>query len=248
MIRSIPKCVSFSVARTGESSSSTTTARRRRGDGSPTADDERRRLPRVVEAEDRGATNRRTALERSFLVLSGAGAVVVSSATATADDDDVDRVLLRGTVTLPTDASTTTTTAALYVTARPDRADDVPRAVLDGSRGKPPPVLVARFAAPLSFPFEFALTGRDATEEGRGLWWCDRGDASSGGGLVVSARLDADGVAATRDPNDLVGRTVVRPRADAGAAASDGSTPFGAANVELQGRGVTGKLLTSKKK
>ncbi len=126
--------------------------------------------------------------------------------------------------------------AALYVTCRPNRPDNVPKAILDGSRGKPPPVLAARFENP-QFPFEFSLTTDNLTPEGASavegssgaIWW-------SGEDLVVSARLDSDGVAATRDPNDLVGRGFYSPK-----------TNNDAAMIELQGRGMFGKAVTSKK-
>ena len=97
------------------------------------------------------------------------------------------------------------TKPALYVTVRPNRPDNVPRAILDGSRGKPPPVLAARFENP-GFPFEFGLGEKDLTPEGMGnesggYWW-------SSDDLIVSARWDSDGVAATRSPEDLVGRNL----------------------------------------
>eukprot|EP00985_Skeletonema_marinoi_P002893 scaffold1181_cov131-Skeletonema_marinoi.AAC.4 len=124
--------------------------------------------------------------------------------------------------------------AALYVTCRPNRPDNVPRAILDGSRGKPPPVLAARFENP-QFPFEFTLTTDNLTPEGASavegsdnIWW-------SGEDLIVSARLDSDGVAATRDPNDLVGRGFYSSKTQ------------DAAMIELQGRGMFGKAVTSKK-
>mmetsp|Transcript_1047 Transcript_1047/g.2881 ORF Transcript_1047/g.2881 Transcript_1047/m.2881 type:complete len:198 (-) Transcript_1047:186-779(-) len=121
---------------------------------------------------------------------------------------------------------------ALYITARPARPDNVPRAVLSGTNGKAPPVLSARIAAPLSFPLSFALTAADETAEGAeggGAWW-------QGDNLIVSARLDTDGVAATRDPTDLVGRGMLRR----------GAGGEGSVEVELQGRGIGGKLVTSK--
>lgn len=126
--------------------------------------------------------------------------------------------------------------SALYVTCRPNRSDNVPKAILDGSRGKPPPVLAARFENP-QFPFEFSLTTDNLTPEGASavegstpetIWW-------SGEDLVVSARLDSDGVAATRDPNDLVGRGFYSPKSK------------DATVIELQGRGIFGKAVTSKK-
>jgi hypothetical protein len=42
----------------------------------------------------------------------------------------------------------------------------VPVAILSGTRGKPPPILAARFASPLAFPFEFELTDENLTPEG----------------------------------------------------------------------------------
>lgn len=129
--------------------------------------------------------------------------------------------------------------SAIYITARPSTADNVPRAILDGSRGKPPPVLIARIPGVVSFPFQVDLTSKDVTmegytaakedkEEGDSFWWRDSG-------LVVSARLDSDGVAATRDPNDLVGRSLVEP----------GKTMN--VTIELQGRGAAGKFFTKQK-
>ena len=136
--------------------------------------------------------------------------------------------------------------AALYVTVRPDKPDNVPRAILDGSRGKAPPVLTARFPVrdgAKSFPFPFEL-GKDAlTEEGGaegGEWWA-KDD------LIVSARLDTDGNAATRDPTDLVGRAVQYKKAAKQEASiyrrSDGGEGV---EVRLQDRGLGGKFATAK--
>jgi len=198
--------------------------------------------------------------------------------------------VLRGTVVLAesilkndnpagTDASSKKKdNAALYVTARPNVADNVPRAILDGTRGKPPPVLVARFSSVAQFPYEFVLTTNDVTLEGNSnsrdqetmamegpgvandvgggdtstspsylpyfYWW--RNDP-----LVVSARWDSDGVAATRDPEDLVGRAAAPAIGTAvkatSAAASDASPAPAVVVIELQGRGAAGKLFTSKR-
>mmetsp|Transcript_16356 Transcript_16356/g.39144 ORF Transcript_16356/g.39144 Transcript_16356/m.39144 type:complete len:250 (+) Transcript_16356:43-792(+) len=149
---------------------------------------------------------------------------------------------VRGKVALPSGLSVDETVvgpdAALYVTARPNRPDNVPRAILDGSRGKPPPVLSARFSNP-KFPFDFALTSLNFTPEGAStvegmsdndVWW-------SGEDLIVSARLDSDGVAATRDPTDLVGRGIYSTAAVAASPVS----------IELQGRGIFGKSVTARK-
>jgi len=138
--------------------------------------------------------------------------------------------------------------AALYITCRPDRADNVPAAILSGTRGKPPPVLAARFAGPqLQFPFRFALdTAQHVTPEGASAadgndddwWWKDDN-------LVVSARWDSDGVAATRSPEDLVGRGLwlCSDSKDAAAAADISSQVV---TVQLQGRGSFGKFATKK--
>ena len=188
---------------------------------------------------------------RTLLVAVAANAAVAGLAGATAASAADDRVYVRGTATVPRPGPdvASSSAAALYVTARPARPDNVPRAILDGSRGKPPPVLAARFAAPV-FPFAFALTARDLTPEGAASAVAGaaarpdgegdgNGDAAWWGGedLIVSARLDADGVAATRDPADLVGRGLYS------ATAGPGSTVA----IELGGRGAFGKAVTAKK-
>ena len=134
---------------------------------------------------------------------------------------------------------------ALYITCRPDRPDNVPRAILEGSRGRAPPVLTARYEMP-TFPFSFQLTSGDftlegepaapagsttdlAAEAGPGVadpWWI-------GDDLVVSARLDMDGIAATRSPEDLVGRALYR-RSRGGESVQ----------IALSGRGAFGKFAT----
>ena len=124
------------------------------------------------------------------------------------------------------------TNPALYVTVRPNRPDNVPKAILDGSRGKSPPILAARFESPV-FPFDFKLGEKDLTPEGLGnsngggYWW-------SADDLIVSARWDNDGVAATRSPEDLVGRNLWKQ------GTTDGFV------LDLQGRGSFGKFATKK--
>ena len=109
---------------------------------------------------------------------------------------------------------------ALYVTARipPNRL----------SAGKVPPLATARYAAPVTFPFEVRLTAADLTPEYAGV----PASEWSGQDLTLSARWDCDGTAATRDPDDLVGRGQVV-----------GGRP---AVVVLEGRGLTGRVLTAK--
>ena len=157
------------------------------------------------------------------------------------------RTVLRGTVSLapgvpfPPESMPTTSSSAIYLTCRPDKPDNVPAAILNGSRGKSPPVLAARIENP-SFPLDFTLVSpRDLTIEGastaivgdgkatdfENLWWIKED-------LIVSARWDSDGVAATRSPEDLVGRAIWKN---------------GEANVQLElgGRGAFGKLVTGSK-
>ena len=140
-------------------------------------------------------------------------------------------------------ASSSGAAAALYITARPIATDNVPRAILDGSRGKPPPVLIARFPNVSTFPHVAILTAKDVTVEGNDDVLIDQGMSTNywwkGQGLIVSARWDTDGVAATRDPTDLVGRAVWLP--------AKGEGGDNQVNVELQGRGAAGKFFTAKK-
>ena len=140
---------------------------------------------------------------------------------------------------------------ALYVTARPSISDNVPTAILDGSRGRPPPVLSARYPNP-TFPFDFALTAKDFTTEGGASMMIVNGDNNSaardersgvvevwwsGQDLVVSARLDTDGIASTRDTTDLVGRGIFH-----------GAMSYDTVSIQLGGRGMFGKRVTGKRK
>lgn len=190
--------------------------------------------------------DRRNALIKGLLPLS---MLTLSPGESYADEEMgknegeklIDKVFLNGKVDLKADVilppPEETTSSALYITARPNKPDNVPRAILDGSNGKPPPVLATRIANP-SFPFNFALTARDLTPEGGaasdsagdkgGMYWFENQD------LIVSARWDTDGIAASRDPTDLVGRTMSIGKNDA--------------TLTLSGRGFTGKLVTNKSK
>ena len=207
------------------------------------------------EGEDAGpCATRRGVLASSGALLASAALPLALPLPAAAAAAAAAAPFLRGVATLPEGggdgAPSLPPGAALYVTARPNRPDNVPRAILDGTRGKPPPVLAARFQDP-SFPFRFALDGTNLTPEGAAAaeaggtdgasaaaaappqassppWWAEED-------LVVSARLDSDGIAATRDPTDLVGRGFYRPPGG------------GEVAVELQGRGAFGKAVTGKK-
>lgn len=193
--------------------------------------------------------HRREAFQSIVAVIGASLFAGVIPATA-ATTDDSNGIFLKGVVSLPTDYqgtptpdATTTTTPALYVTCRPDRPDNVPGAILSGTRGKPPPVLAARFENP-TFPFQFELGSKDLTMEGisnelgtaamenpslQNMWWNKEN-------LVVSARLDSDGVAATRSPGDLVGRGFWKKNGDT------------SVDVPLTGRGAFGKFATGAKK
>lgn len=116
--------------------------------------------------------------------------------------------------------------AALYVTLRPP--------------GRSPPLAARRVplasllpGAPL-FPLHLALGPADSLPDApeRELW-------AAAPQLVVSARLDTDGTAATRGPEDLVGRGAA-PRDDAS------SGGWSEARVELVGRGIAGRLATQR--
>jgi hypothetical protein len=193
-----------------------------------------------------------SACASTYLLLVSVGGPTASAAPPTIDiNDDDDREFVRGRITLQSPSllddiitssvseKTNDSSYALYVTARPSIPDNVPTAILDGSRGKSPPVLSARYPNP-TFPFDFALTAKDFTTEGaakivngdsasdKHVWW-------SGQDLIVSARLDTDGIASTRDPTDLVGRGIFHAHS-----ISD------IISIQLSGRGMFGKRVTSK--
>jgi hypothetical protein len=113
---------------------------------------------------------------------------------------------------------------------------------LSGTRGKPPPIAAKRLAPPLSFPLTFELDDlADLTPEGAAepaRWW-ERDE------LVLSARLDTDGVAATRDPTDLVGRALCAlPTSSRSQANAQDSPPR--CVLDLGGRGFGGKFITTR--
>jgi hypothetical protein len=122
--------------------------------------------------------------------------------------------------------------SALYLTARQDVG--VWRSAVRNM--KPPPILSSRTAGPLKFPIEIILdTEKDATPEGIALkneWLPGRLP------ITVSARLDTDGVASTRDPTDLVGM---------GTSSKDGDA-WSSPEVVLQDRGIGGRFVTNKNK
>ena len=101
---------------------------------------------------------------RSFLTASVEGMALLflsadpKSSSALSDGEHFDekqhkqddRLVLKGKIILQSGSSIPDdiSLSALYVTARPNNSIDVPRAILDGSNGKPPPVLAARFPIP----------------------------------------------------------------------------------------------------
>lgn len=81
------------------------------------------------------------------------------------------------------------------------------------------------------FPLPFTFAEEDALPDAPPY------EAWSSLSLVVSGRLDSDGVAATRDTEDLVGRGLATKLAGDG---------WQSAIVMLQGRGLAGRLLTQR--
>ena len=203
---------------------------------------------------------RRSMIATTFTTLLTISSSTTTSYASAATTDDEEKVYVKGVATLQSgitinnDNDTNNNpnkNAALYVTARPNKADNVPRAILDGSNGRPPPVLSARYPNP-TFPYEFRLTSQNYTPEGasssssiiekgnnnnNAVWWEDED-------LIISARFDTDGVAATRDPTDLVGRGLYIKKKKM---MDDNENDNNVVSIELQGRGLFGKSVTAKK-
>ena len=110
--------------------------------------------------------------------------------------------------------------AALYLTLRPSNGGGPVAAKRLPLNGR------ALFPLPFTFAEEDALTDAPPYEAWSSL------------SLVVSGRMDSDGVAATRDAEDLVGRGL--------AAKLAGAAGWQNAVVILQGRGLAGRLLTKR--
>lgn len=155
--------------------------------------------------------------------------LLVDTKTTSSSTKHASEIMVQGSVTVPPDIVRRMEggTPALYITCRPDRPNNVPTAILSGTRGKPPPVLAARFASDLTFPYTFQLTLDNVTLEGQDGWW-------TRDNLIVSARYDYDGVAVSRSPQDLVGQS----RLDL---ATTSTT-----TIPLQGRGAFGTFATQK--
>ena len=140
--------------------------------------------------------------------------------------------VISGTVTVK-EGTDVPDAGALYVTVRLVPANNVGRYV---SGGKVPPLATARFSGPIQFPLSITLSTDDLTPEFSGVLASEWESQD----LIVSARLDTDGTAATRDPDDLVGRALLVK------GGSSDATKWPPLKVELQGRGLTGRILTGR--
>jgi hypothetical protein len=124
------------------------------------------------------------------------------------------------------------TGSAIYLTAR----QDVGIWTAQIKNMKPPPILTSRTPSPYTFPLAITLSAaNDITAEGLEIQqqW-QSGKAS----IVVSARLDADGIAATRNAEDLVGKSI---------ASKNENGEWVGCQIELTDRGFGGKMITKKK-
>ena len=170
---------------------------------------------------------------RAWVLAALAGATVRGPAAHAETMHRPAALIARGTLSLPPNLAPPQIDepAAIYVTVRP-----VPASAL--SAGKVPPLATARYAAAdgaLAFPYAFELTSDNLTPEGAAAEPGLRGSTD----LLISARLDGDGVAATRGPDDLVGRASLLKHGSADPA------KWAPLTVELSGRGITGRVLTS---
>lgn len=124
------------------------------------------------------------------------------------------------------------TDSAIYLTAR----QDVGIWTAQIKNMKPPPILTSRTPSPYTFPLAITLSAaNDITAEGLEIQqqW-QSGKAS----IVVSARLDADGIAATRNAEDLVGKSIT---------SKNENGEWVGCQIELSDRGFGGKMITKKK-
>lgn len=124
--------------------------------------------------------------------------------------------------------------SAIYLTAK----QDVGFINAQIRNFKPPAILTSRTQAPFSFPKEIVLNGQaDLTPEGLGLLTKWQAGKQS---LIVSARLDVDGIAATRNAEDLIGKAVVSKDAVSG--------KWIGCEIDLEDRGLGGRIVTKKLK
>ena len=151
-----------------------------------------------------------------------------SAANAAIGPNDIScAVTIKNSATVPVGSS-----AAIYLTAR----QDVGIWTAQIKNMKPPPVLTSRTAGPFEYPVQIVLTSAsDMTAEGQEIaqeWQSGKTP------IVVSARLDSDGVAATRNAEDLVGKSIARKNDDG---------EWVGCHIEFTDRGVGGKFITKKK-
>ena len=175
-------------------------------------------------------------IARRAMVAAAAAASLMSPTARPAIAIEQTTIVASGTVQLQSGAAAVGADApgaALYVTAKPvDGGTGI-----TAQAGKTPPLAAARYSTPISFPFDWKLSAADLTPEfasvDPSVW-----ELSD---LTITARFDTDGVAATRGPDDLVGRGRLTKRG------APDESQWTAAVVELQGRGLTGRLLTGGK-
>lgn len=151
-----------------------------------------------------------------------------NAANAAIGPNDISCVVtIKNSATVPAGSS-----PAVYLTAR----QDVGIWTAQIKNMKPPPVLTSRTAGPFEFPVEIVLTSpSDMTPEGQEIaqqWQSGKSP------IVVSARLDSDGVAATRNAEDLVGKSIT---------SKSENGEWAGCRIELTDRGVGGKFITKKK-
>mmetsp|Transcript_142603 Transcript_142603/g.251682 ORF Transcript_142603/g.251682 Transcript_142603/m.251682 type:complete len:256 (+) Transcript_142603:56-823(+) len=180
------------------------------------------RLPMMSAGDEAALTSPGVSRRKAAAALLGLGLAALAGPSAS---NAAERIV-SGRVNLPKGEAGVKEEGALYVTARPPAGlkDGIAAARGQGS-GQAPPIALARYPAPLKFPFEFELKDpADLTPEGAAdvtkETWGDKD-------LTVVVRYDTDGVAATRGANDLTGQSEVK-RVDG---------KLGNAEVELAGRG-----------
>lgn len=141
-------------------------------------------------------------------------------------------VVISGTITLVEGVhAPESLEKALYITAKPDLGFINSQLLLR----KFPAVMSKRIPGEkVNFPLQYTISEKeDGTEDvnlQRTKW--------VGLPMIVSARYDTDGVAATRDETDLVGK---------GDSSRNEDDSWQKADIELSDRGVGGKLVTAKK-
>ena len=123
-------------------------------------------------------------------------------------------------------------TVALYITAK----EDIGLWTAGVRNIRTPPLLTKKIAidSKVIFPLKVSLSEEDLTTEAIAIG--QEGFKKLKNGLLISARLDVDGNAATRNERDLLGSGKSDKQDDY----------YGDFSVLLEGRGVTGKFLTKK--